>query len=116
LYSPHLQVGAKRLPAAFLLKGPAKFAAMTLNTLGKNSDQIVRLAHEPAQLLIVQRCHQITQAVRETLRAFTIQLGSPRGAEVLGAQRVGAASLADVSNSSVRVQVAVARGRPRERQ
>lgn len=43
--------------------------------LGKNNDQIVRLSHEPASLLVVQHCHEILPAVRETLRAFAIQPG-----------------------------------------
>jgi len=30
------------MTAAFLLKGPARFAPMGLNHLGKNNDQIVR--------------------------------------------------------------------------
>ena len=51
---------------------------MRLNNLGKNNDQIVRLSKEPASLLIVQHCHDIGQAVRDTLRAFAIQPGPMR--------------------------------------
>ena len=51
---------------------------MTLNQLGKNNDQIYRLAQEPAELLVVQHCHDITAAVRATLRAFTVTPGALR--------------------------------------
>ena len=51
---------------------------MTLTHLGKNNDQIVRLSHEPAEVLIVQHAHEIRSAVRETLRAFATSLGTVR--------------------------------------
>lgn len=77
-YTAHLHVGGRQKTGAFLLKGPAKFAPMSLNTLGKNNDQIVRLAQEPAQVLFVQHCHEILPAVRATLRAFAVQIGHSR--------------------------------------
>jgi hypothetical protein len=77
-YSSHLHLNGKPVTAAFLLKGPARFAPMTLNHLGKNNDQIVRLAKEPAQVLFLQHCHEVTPAVRETLRVFAVQPGNPR--------------------------------------
>lgn len=51
---------------------------MTLNSLGKNNDQIVRLASSPAEVLVVQHCHDITPPVRDTLRAFAVQPSRPR--------------------------------------
>jgi hypothetical protein len=78
LYTAGLSLGGKRTSAAFLLKGPARFEPMRLNNLGKNNDQIVRLSKEPASLLVVQHCHDIGQAVRDTLRAFAIQPGPMR--------------------------------------
>jgi hypothetical protein len=77
-YTAHLHLNGQRVTAAFLLKGPARFEAMTLNNLGKNNDQIVRLAKEPANLLVVQHCHDILQPVRDTLRAFAVQPSRPR--------------------------------------
>lgn len=74
----HLHVKGKRVSAAFLLKGPAKFSPMTVKHLGKNGDQIVRLAHEPVDVLIVQHCHDITPAVIETLKVFATQPSNPR--------------------------------------
>jgi len=72
-FSSHLHLNGKSVSGAFLLKGPAKFQPMTLDTLGKRNDQIVRLAQEPADVLFVQHCHEITSPVRSTLRAFSVQ-------------------------------------------
>jgi hypothetical protein len=77
-FTSHLHIEGRRVTAAFLLKGPAKFSPMTLSHLGKNSDQIVRLAHEPAEVLIVQHCHDILSQVVETLRVFATQPSRPR--------------------------------------
>lgn len=72
-FTSHLHLKGHRVTAAFLLKGPARFAPMGLNHLGKNNDQIVRLAHEPADVLFIQHCHTILPPVRETLRAFAVR-------------------------------------------
>jgi hypothetical protein len=77
-FSSHLHLRGRRLTAAFVLKGPASFRPMSLNHLGKNNDQIVRLSHAPAQVLFVQHSHDITAPVRETLRAFAVQPSRPR--------------------------------------
>jgi hypothetical protein len=77
-YSAHLHLRGRRLTAAFVLKGPANFRPMSLNHLGKNNDQIVRLSHSPGQVLIVQHSHDIGTPVRETLRAFAVQPTHPR--------------------------------------
>jgi hypothetical protein len=78
LYGAHVRLNGDRTSAAFLLKGPADFRPMTLNHLGKNNDQIYRLAQEPADLLVVQHCHEIRPPVRATLRAFAILPGQIR--------------------------------------
>jgi hypothetical protein len=77
-FAAHLHLKGHRFAAAFLLKGPARFGPMGLNHLGKNNDQIVRLSHEPADMLIVQHCHEILAPVRATLRAFAVQPSRPR--------------------------------------
>lgn len=77
-FTAHLHLNGRQVTGAFLLKGPARFQPMKLNTLGKNNDQINRLAKEPAQLLFVQHCHDIEPPVRETLRAFAVQPGRAR--------------------------------------
>lgn len=78
LFSDKVLLGGKRVPAAFVFKGPAKFRPMTLAELGKNGDQLVRLATEPADLLVVQHCHRITPAVRSMLRSLCNQVGGRR--------------------------------------
>jgi hypothetical protein len=78
-FTSHVHLDSRRTTAAFLLKGPGnRFVPMGLNHLGKNNDQIYRLAQEPAELLVLQHCHDILPAVRATLRAFTVQPSSPR--------------------------------------
>lgn len=77
-FSAHIHLGGRRLTAAFLLKGPSDFRPMTLNHLGKNNDQIYRLSQEPAEMLVVQHCHEILPPVRATLRVFAVQPGNPR--------------------------------------
>jgi len=77
-FSAHLHLSGRRLKAAFILKGPARFEPMKLTHLGKNANQIVRLAHEPAEILFLQHSHDILSDVRETLRAFAVQPSRPR--------------------------------------
>ena len=74
----HLHINGERITAAFLLKGPATFTPMTVKHLGKNGDQIVRLAKEPVDILFVQHCHDITTAVIETLKVFATNPSNPR--------------------------------------
>ena len=78
LFTTHVEVDGLSRSAAFLFKGPARFHPMTVADLGKNGDQINRLATEPADLLVVQHCHAVTPAVRTVLRAFCNQVGDER--------------------------------------
>ncbi|MBS0191501.1 MAG: hypothetical protein U0573_10585 [Phycisphaerales bacterium] len=77
-YTTSLSIAGARKSAAFMFKGPARFAEMTLDMCGKRSDQIARLATTSAQILVVQHCHDIGLRVRETLRAFAVQPSNPR--------------------------------------
>lgn len=78
LFTSQILVLGKQLSAAFAFKGPAKFHPMTMADLGKNGDQISRLYMEPADILILQHCHEITPPVRTMMRAFANQLGNLR--------------------------------------
>lgn len=78
LFSSAVMVDGRRTSTAFAFKGPAKFHPMTMADLGKNGDQINRLYEEPADLLILQHCHDITPPVRKMMRAFAQQMGNPR--------------------------------------
>lgn len=78
LFSSRVILDGQRVSTAFLLKGPAKFHPMTPADLGKNGDQIGRLFDEPADLLVLQHCHEVTSAVRKQMRAYAQQMGNPR--------------------------------------
>ena len=78
LFTSRLLVGDQRVSSAFLLKGPSKFHPMTPSDLGKNGDQIGRLFDEPADLLILQHCHEVRNGVRRQMRAYAHQMGNPR--------------------------------------
>ncbi|MBU1276775.1 MAG: hypothetical protein KJ720_15470 [Proteobacteria bacterium] len=79
LFSTHIHLSGQRKSAAFLLKGPGSgFREMTPDMLGKRGDQIYRLDGTPADLLVVQHCHKIGEAVRATLRAFAVNPSRPR--------------------------------------
>lgn len=77
-FSNNITVGGRRLTAAFLLKGPAKFKEMTVALCGKNGDQIVRLAKSGADISVIQHSHLISPAVRDTLRSMTTTPGWTR--------------------------------------
>lgn len=78
LFSRNVRIDGERRATAFVFKGPAKFHPMTLADLGKNGDQINRLFTEPAELLVLQHCHEITPAVIGMMRAFSQQFGNLR--------------------------------------
>jgi hypothetical protein len=77
-FTTHLHLNGRRINAAFLLKGPARFSPMTVRHLGKNGDQLIRLVQEPADVFFVQHCHEITPPVRTMIRALAVQPGAPR--------------------------------------
>jgi hypothetical protein len=76
LYSDRLVLDGDRVATAFIFKGPAHFAPLTPADLGKNGDQIDRLFSEPADMLVLQHCHEITPAVRGQMRAYAQQIGN----------------------------------------
>jgi hypothetical protein len=60
----------RQVSAAWLFKGPGFPRAMDVKALGKNGDQIDRLFTEPAELLVLQHCHQIKPAVVGMMDAY----------------------------------------------
>lgn len=78
LYSSRAVVGGKSVSVSFLLKGPSRFHPMKHQDLGKVGDQIVRLFNDPSDLFVLQHCHEVTPAVRMTMRAFANQIGQAR--------------------------------------
>lgn len=78
LFTTWVRLNGERISTAFAFKGPAKFHPMTAADLGKNGDQVDRLFSEPADLLVLQHCHEITPPVRGMMRAYSQQMGHPR--------------------------------------
>ena len=70
LWTTRLRVDGEDQSAAFVLKGPARFAPMTIAMLGKNGDQLERLARTAAQVLVVQHCHEIRPEVHALVRSL----------------------------------------------
>ncbi len=77
-FTSDLKLNGERKSGAFLFKGPSAYGEMKPNHLGKNGDQIYRLQQSQAEVLFVQHCHHIGEAVRDTLRAFAVKPGNPR--------------------------------------
>jgi hypothetical protein len=77
-FTDRLEIQGQRISSAFAFKGPAKFKPMTMAELGKNGDQIDRLFTEPADLLVLQHCHEITNPVRGAMRAYAQRMGDLR--------------------------------------
>ena len=78
LFTSRLTIEGRRISTAFLLKGPSKFHPMTPADLGKNGDQVGRLFDEPADLLVLQHCHEVHNGVRKQMRAYAQQIRNPR--------------------------------------
>jgi hypothetical protein len=78
LWTTNLRVDQKRMRAAIIFKGPADFRPMTIAHLGKNGDQIDRLASTAADIMIVQHCHKITAPVNNMLRMYAENATRPR--------------------------------------
>jgi hypothetical protein len=79
LFTSRVTIGGKRVSTAFLFKGPGGgFEPMTSRHLGRNGDQVDRLFTEPADLLVIQHCHEVRASVRGMMRAYANQLGNPR--------------------------------------
>jgi hypothetical protein len=73
-----LTVEGQPLRTAIAFKGPAKFHPMRIADLGKNGDQIDRLAQTAADLIVVQHCNAITAPVVNMLRVYAENPRHPR--------------------------------------
>jgi len=70
LSTTRLKINGKRRIAAFAFKGPGKKGRLTPGKMGKNGDQIQRLARCDAEVFIVQYWAEIDDAVIEQLKAL----------------------------------------------
>ena len=77
-FNSDLMLKGQRKSAAFMFKGPSAWGEMKPKHLGKNGDQIYRLHQSQAEVLFVQHCHHIGEAVRDTLRAFSVKPSNPK--------------------------------------
>jgi hypothetical protein len=78
LWTGRLSVAGQWLRAAIAFKGPAAFHPMRIADLGKNGDQIDRLAQTAADLMVVQHCHAITAPVVNMLKAYARNPSDPK--------------------------------------
>jgi hypothetical protein len=68
IFSTRVILGGQRVSATFLLKGRGLRGPLRIRSLGKNGDQVVRMATQPADLLVVQHVDRIDPAVHEHLQ------------------------------------------------
>ncbi|MEU0538320.1 hypothetical protein ABZ319_00475 [Nocardia sp. NPDC005978] len=78
LYTSRVFARGRQISAAWLFKGPGFPRAMDIKALGKNGDQIDRLFTEPAELLVLQHCHQIKPSVVGMMDAYAHDARHPR--------------------------------------
>jgi len=70
LYSNRMRLKGRRIPTAFLLKGPGVKGQLTIAKCGKNGDQILRLVKAySARLFVLQYVDKIHPYVIDTLEA-----------------------------------------------
>jgi hypothetical protein len=67
LSSTRVRIGGQRRRAAFAFKGPGKSGRLTPGKMGKNGDQIQRLARCPADVFFVQYWAEVDDSVMEQL-------------------------------------------------
>ncbi|GGW51713.1 hypothetical protein AB0E64_02120 [Streptomyces caelestis] len=78
LYTSRVFARGRQVSAAWLFKGPGYPRAMDVRALGKNGDQIDRLFTEPAELLVLQHCHQIKPSVVGMMDTYAHDARRPR--------------------------------------
>lgn len=78
LYTSRLFIEGMQSSSAWLLKGPSFSRPMTIAALGKRGDQIDRLYSEPADVLVLQHCHQILAPVVNMMETYAFDVRRPR--------------------------------------
>ncbi|OPG14152.1 hypothetical protein B1L11_03715 [Microbispora sp. GKU 823] len=78
LYTSRVFARGRQVSAAWLFKGPGYPRAMDVKALGKNGDQIDRLFTEPAELLVLQHCHQIKPSLVGMMDSYAHDARCPR--------------------------------------
>lgn len=83
LYSAQLMVDGRQVSSAWLLKGPGHPGPMTIAALGKRGDQMDRLSHEPAEVLVLQHHREIRSAVVNMMETYARDMRNPRRCMIL---------------------------------
>jgi hypothetical protein len=81
LWTTRLRIDGRAHSAAFVLKGPAggsMWRPMTIAMLGKNGDQLQRMAASSAEVLVLQHCHEIRTEVVSMLESLASDMRNPR--------------------------------------
>lgn len=81
LFTMRLRIAGRSHSAAFVFKGPAggsMWKPMTIGMLGKNGDQLQRLASSPAEILVLQHCHEIRPEVVSLLESLASDMRNVR--------------------------------------
>ncbi|MFF0448057.1 hypothetical protein ACFYT4_16880 [Streptomyces sp. NPDC004609] len=89
LYTSRVFTRGRQMSAAWLFKGPGYPRAMDVKALGKNGDQIDRLFTEPAELLVLQHCHQIKPSVVGMMDAYAHDARRPRSYMIIDGSDTG---------------------------
>ncbi|WP_157621664.1 hypothetical protein [Saccharothrix sp. NRRL B-16348] len=89
LYTSRVFARGRQMSAAWLFKGPGHPRAMDVKALGKNGDQIDRLFTEPAELLVLQHCHQIKPSVVSMMDAYAHDVRRPRSYMIIDGADTG---------------------------
>lgn len=89
LYTSRVFARGRQMSAAWLFKGPGHPRAMDVKALGKNGDQIDRLFTEPAELLVLQHCHQIKPSVVNMMDAYAHDVRRPRSYMIIDGADTG---------------------------
>ncbi|QFY07932.1 hypothetical protein GBF35_15690 [Nonomuraea phyllanthi] len=89
LYTSRVFARGRQVSAAWLFKGPGYPRAMDVKALGKNGDQIDRLFTEPAELLVLQHCHQIKPSLVAMMDSYAHDARSPRSYMIIDGSDTG---------------------------
>jgi hypothetical protein len=76
IFTTRVVIDGRRIPTAFLLKGPAVKGRLTIAKCGKNGDQIQRLFESAAELFVIQFNGEIDERVVAEARQKTFLLRS----------------------------------------
>lgn len=79
-----VQLDGRSTTAAFLLKGRGSKDTLRVRDLGKNGDQIRRLAKQVADLYVVQHVGHFDEAVVDSVRDMIVARRAERGDHIVG--------------------------------